>query len=108
MLWRVNGATEKPVASEAARCILWRVDGATEKPVASEEEPEDVHLSESETESEDDVTGKPVACETAVRKPCASSKSDCQGPKVEKIEWSHNLHVSQSSGRSMDENTMTL
>ena len=35
-------------------------------------------LSESETGSEEDVTGKPVACTTAAEKPNASSKSDCQ------------------------------
>ena len=58
----------------------------------------DVDLSESETGSEEDVTGKPVAFETATGKPCASSKSDCQGgPKAEKTEWSHNLHVSPAT-----------
>ena len=54
--------------------------------------------SESETGSEEDVTGKPVACETATEKPYASSNSDCQGgPKAEKIQWPHNLHVSPAT-----------
>ena len=44
------------------------------------------------------MTGKPVACKTATGKPFASSNSDCQGgPKAEKIEWSHNLHVSPAT-----------
>ena len=52
-------------------------------------------LSESETVSEEDVTGEPVAYKTAARKPDAPSKSACQGdPKAEKIQRSHNLHVS--------------
>ena len=66
------------------------MDTATEKPVATKEESGNVDLSESETESEEDVTEKPVAYKTASEKPYASSKSDCQGgPKAEKIEWSH-------------------
>ena len=74
------------------------MDTATEKPVATKEESGDVDLSESETESEEDVTEKPVAYKTASEKPYASSKSDCQGgPKAEKIEWSHNLHVSPAT-----------
>ena len=65
---------------------------ATEKPVATKDP------SEPETGSEEDVTGKPVACKRATVKPHASSKSDCQGgPKAERIEWSHNLHVSQAT-----------
>ena len=63
------------------------MDTATGKPVATKEESGDVDLSESETESEEDVTGKPVACKTATGKLYASSKSDCHGgPKVEKIQ----------------------
>ena len=54
--------------------------------------------SESEIGSEEDVTGKPVAFQTDTGKPCASSKSDCQGgPKAEKIQWPHNPHVSPAT-----------
>ena len=74
------------------------MDTATGKPVATKEESGDADLSESETGSEEDVTGKPVAFQTATEKPYASSKSDCQGgPKAEKIEWSHNLHLSPAT-----------
>ena len=46
---------------------------------------------------EEEVTERRVDYETATGKPYASSKSDCQGgPKAERTEWSHNLHVSQS------------
>ena len=42
-------------------------------------------LAESETGSEEDVTGKTVAHKTAAEKPYAPSKSACQGrPKAEK------------------------
>ena len=45
-----------------------------------------MNLSESETGSEEDVTGKPIAYKKTTGEPCASSKSDCQGgPKAEKI-----------------------
>ena len=58
------------------------------------EESGDADLSESETGSEEDVTGRPVAYKTAAVKPCAPIESDCQGrPKVEKTERFHNLHV---------------
>ena len=50
------------------------VDTATEKPVATKEDSGNVDLSESETESEEDVTEKPVAYKTASEKPYASSK----------------------------------
>ena len=70
------------------------MDTPTGKPVATKEESGDADLSESETGSEEDVTRKPVAYETAAGKPYASSKSDCQwGPKAERREWSYNLHV---------------
>ena len=91
------------------------MDTATEKLVATKEESGDVDPSESETGSEEDVTGKPVAYKTASEKPYASSKSDCQGcPKAEKIRWSRNLHVSprkqdsRSPGGSTDETMTTL
>ena len=76
------------------------------KLVATKEESGDVDLSESETGSEEDVTGRPVAYKTATEKPCASSKSDCLGgPKAERVEWSHDLHVSPATihhhGRSI-------
>ena len=65
------------------------MDKATGKLVATKEESGDVVLSESETGSEENVTGKPVAYETATGQPHASSKTDCQGsPKAEKTEWS--------------------
>ena len=55
-------------------------------------------LSGSETESEEDVTGKPVAYKTAAGTPYEPSESACQGrPKAEKIEWSHNLQVSPAT-----------
>ena len=74
------------------------MDKATGKPVATKEEPRDVDLSESQTGSEENVTGKAVAYKTATEKPCASSKSDCQGsPKAEKTEWTHNLRVSPAT-----------
>ena len=74
------------------------MEKATEKPVATKEESGDVDSSESETGSEVDVTGRPVAYTTATGTPYASSKSDCQGgPKAERIEWSHKLHVSPAT-----------
>ena len=40
---------------------------------------------------------------TASEKPCASSKSDCQGnPKAEKTESSHNLRVSPATVHHME------
>ena len=82
-----------------ARCILGGLmDTATEKLVATNEESGDVDLSESENGSEEDVTGKPVACETATEKRYAFSKSDCQrSPKAERTECPHNLHVSPAT-----------
>ena len=63
----------------------------------------DVDLSESETGSEEDVTGKPVAYNTATGKTFASSKSGCQGsPKAERTEWSHNLRVSPATVHHME------
>ena len=96
------------------------MDTARGKPVARKEESGDVDLSESVTGSQEDVTGKPVAYKTATEKTYASSKSDCQGgPKAEKIQWSHNLHVSPATihhteavlsivAGSTDENKMIL
>ena len=41
---------------------------------------------------------KPIACKKATGKTNASSKSDCQGgPKAERKEWSHNLHMSPAT-----------
>ena len=71
------------------------MDTITVKPVATKEESGDVDLFESETRSEEDVTRKPVAYETAAEKPHAPSQLACHGrPKAEKTEWSHNLRVS--------------
>ena len=76
----------------------WLMDTATEKFVATKEESGDVDPSESETGSEEDVTGKTVARETATEKHYASSKSDCEGgPEAEKVQWSHNIHVSPAT-----------
>ena len=48
--------------------------------------------------SEEDVTGRLVACKTTTAKHNASSESDCRGsPKAEKTEWSHSLHVSPAT-----------
>ena len=94
------------------------VDTATGKPAATKEESGDVDLSESETGSEEDVTGKPVACKTAAGKPYAPSKSDCQGGpqrqnghtiyKCLQPQFIIRKQYSRSSGGSTDENTMTL
>ena len=84
-------------SSATARCIPSRVGGHSHGETCryQKEESEDGDISESETGSEEDVTGEPVAFKTAAGKPYAPSKSDCQGsPKAERTEWSHNLHVS--------------
>ena len=76
------------------------MDTAMGKPVASKEKSVHVDFAESETGSlrEEEVTERPVACETAKGKSNASSKSDCKaGPKAERIEWSHNLHMSPAT-----------
>ena len=62
-----------------------------------------VDLSESETGSEEDATGRPVAHKTAAGKPYAPSTSDHpRNPKAEKIEWSHNLKVSPATIHQAD------
>ena len=74
------------------------MDTATEKPVATTRESGDVDPSESETGSEEDVTGKPVDFKTATGQPHASSESDCPGSqKPERIQWPHNLHMSPAT-----------
>ena len=76
------------------------MDTATGNPVATEEESGDMDISEHETWScqEEAVTGRRVACKNSAGKPCASSTSACQGgPKAERTEWSHNLHVSPAT-----------
>ena len=81
------------------------MDTAAVKPVASEEESGDMDLSESETGSlhEEEVTGRPVACNTAKGKPYASSKPDHpRSPKVERIEWSHCLYMSPATVHHME------
>ena len=71
------------------------IDKVTGKLVAAKDESGYVDLSESETLSEEDVTGSPVAHKTAVWKSHASSKSDCQeSPKTERKVWPHHLHIS--------------
>ena len=49
------------------------MDTATGKLAATKEESGDVDLSESETGSEEVVTGQPIACKTAAGKPYAPS-----------------------------------
>ena len=86
---RMRGNSESDAASSSQARLKdaylgGLMDTATVKPVATKEESGDVDLSESQTGSEEDVTGKPVACETAAGKPYAPGKSDCQGrPKAE-------------------------
>ena len=98
------------------------MDTATEKLVATKEESGDVDLFriwnlESSWRGSDEET---CCFQHSYGKPYVSSKSDCEGgPKAERVEWSHNLHVSQpqstirkqysrSSGGSTDENMTTL
>ena len=91
-------------SSATARCMPWRVDWHSNgKPVATKEESGDVDHSESETGSEEDVTRKPFAYETAKEKRYASSKSDHPGSsKAERKEWSHNLYMSPATVHHMD------
>ena len=73
------------------------MDTATGKLVVTKEESGYVDFSGSETWifPEEAVMVKPIACKKATVKPNASSKSDCQGgPKAERKDWSHNLHMS--------------
>ena len=73
------------------------MDTATGKLVDTREKSGDVDLSESETGSEQDVTGRLVAYKNSYGE-TTSKKSDCQGgPKAERTEWSHNLHVSPAT-----------
>ena len=63
---RMRGNSESDAASSSQARLKdaylgGLMDTATEKPVATKEEPGDVDLSESETGSEEDVTGKPFA-----------------------------------------------
>ena len=103
---RMRGNSESDAASSSQARLQdahlgGLMDAATGETVATKEESGNVDPSESEIGSEEDVTGKPVACNTAAVKPCAPSKSACQGgPKVDKIEWSHNLHVSPATNSS--------
>ena len=106
---RRNSKSDAASSSRLQDAYLGRLmDTAMRKLVATKEGSGDVDLSESETGSEEEVTWRPVAYKTATGKPYASSKSDCQGgPKAERIEWSHNLQSSRSSGISTDENMTT-
>ena len=79
------------------------MDTATVKLVATKEESGDVDFSESETGSEEDVTGSLVAYKTATGKHHASSESDHPGsPKAERIEWSPNLHMYPATVHHME------
>ena len=87
--------------SDGASCSQARLKDAyfgglmetpTEKLFVTKEESWDVDLSESETGSEEDVTGTPAAYKTVAGKPYAPSKSACQ-----EREWSHNLQVSPAT-----------
>ena len=105
---RMRGNSESDAASSSQARLqdayLGRsMDTATGKLVATKEESGDVDLSESETGSEKDVTGKPVAKRTAAGKPPAPSQSACQGrPKPEKTEWSHYLRVSPAINHHLE------
>ena len=100
---RMRGNSESGAASSSQARLKdaylgGLMDTATVKPVATKEESGDVDPSESEIGSEEDVTGKPVACNTAAVKPYASSTSACQGrPKDGKREWSQTLHMSPAT-----------
>ena len=90
--WREGKKNSKSDAASSSHVRLQDayfgglMDTATGKPVATKEESGNVDPSESETGSDEDVTGRPVAYKTAAGKPHAYSKSDCQGgPKAEKI-----------------------
>ena len=106
---RMRGNSESDAASSSQARLKdayfgWLMDTATGKPVPTKEESGEVDLSESETGSEENVTGKQVAKKKkAMGKLYASSKSDCQGsPKAEKTEWSHNLRVSPATVYHME------
>ena len=71
------------------------MDTATGKPVATEERSRDVHLSESEIWSFQEVTGRPVSHKKAVEKPSVSSDSACQ--ESPKAEWPHHLSISTAT-----------
>ena len=99
---RGNSKSDAASSSQAQRELMDTARGIL---VATKKEAGDVDLSESETGSEEDDTGKPVANETAAGKPYAPSQSACQGrPKAEKTEWSHNHRQEGST----DENMTTL
>ena len=92
---KMGGNSESDAASQARLKDAYLgglMETPTVKLVATKEESWDVDLSESETGSEEDVTGKPAAYKTAAGKPYAPSKSACQGR-----EWSHNLQVSPAT-----------
>ena len=76
---RMRGNSESDAASSSQARLKdahlgGLMDKATVKTVATKEESGDVDLSESETESEEDVTGKPVAFQTAAWKPFGKNK----------------------------------
>ena len=77
-----NAASSSKVRLQDAY-LGWLMDTATGKLVATEEDSGEEDISESETGSEEDVTGKPVACQTATEKPCASSAREVQKLKGE-------------------------
>ena len=93
---RMRGNSESDAASssqarlqDAYLGVL--MDTATVKLVAAKEESGCVDSSESETGSEEDVTGIPVAYKTVTVKPYVSSE------KAERVEWSHNLYMSPAT-----------
>ena len=105
---RMRGNSESDAASSSqARLkdayLSGLMDTATGQPVATKEESGDVGLSESQTGSEEDVTGKPVTYETAAVKPHAPSQSACQvRPKAEKTEWSHSVRASPATNHHLE------
>ena len=109
---RMRRSSKSDAASSSQARLQARLQGAyfgglmvtaTGKLVATKEESGDVDLSESETWSEEDVTGRLVAYKTATEKPCAGSQ------KAGRTEWSHKLREfitwrqpSRPPGRSTD------
>ena len=81
---RMRGNSESDAASSSQARLKDAylggfMDTATGKPVATKEDSWDVDLSEIETGSEEDVTGKLVAYEKAAGKPYAPSKISLPG-----------------------------
>ena len=86
-------------SSATGRCIPWRVDGHSHGETCRYQRgvrecgPFRIWNWQEKMWQRNQLLTKQLR-----KKPYASSKSDCQGgPKAEKIEWSHNLHVSPAT-----------